>query len=42
MQITKQLRVSSFQIIIGSFLGIILLGALLLMLPVSSSDGARR
>ena len=39
MQITKQLRVSSFQIIIGSFLGIILLGALLLMLPVSSSEG---
>ncbi len=39
MQITKQLRVSSFQIIIGSFLAVILLGAGLLMLPVSSSEG---
>ena len=37
MQLTKHLRVSSFQIITGSFLGIILLGAFVLMLPVSSS-----
>ena len=39
MQLTKHLRVSSFQIITGSFLGIILLGAFLLMLPVSSAEG---
>ena len=39
MQLTKRLRVSSFQIITGSFLGIILLGAFLLMLPVSSAEG---
>ena len=39
MQLTKNLRVSSFQIITGSFLGIILLGAFMLMLPVSSVDG---
>ena len=39
MQITKQLRISSFQIIIGSFLAVILLGAGLLMLPVSSAQG---
>ena len=39
MQIRKHLRISSFQIIIGSFLGVILIGALLLMLPISSADG---
>ena len=39
MQLTKHLRVSSFQIITGSFLGIILLGAFVLMLPVSSAEG---
>ena len=39
MQIRKHLRISSFQIIIGSFLGAILIGALLLMLPISSADG---
>lgn len=35
----KQLKVSSFQIIIGSFLAIILLGAFVLMLPVCSAEG---
>ena len=40
MQLTKNLRVSSFQIITGSFLVIILLGAFMLTLPVSSVDGA--
>ncbi|MBQ8054524.1 MAG: Trk family potassium uptake protein [Lachnospiraceae bacterium] len=39
MQLTKNLRVSSFQIITGSFLVIILLGAFMLTLPVSSADG---
>ncbi len=39
MKISRQLRISSFQIIIGSFLAIILLGALVLMLPVCSADG---
>ena len=39
MQLTKHLRVSSFQIITGSFMLIILLGAFLLMLPVSSAEG---
>lgn len=39
MQLTKNLRVSSFQIITGSFLVIILLGAFMLTLPVSSVDG---
>ena len=39
MQLTKHLRVSSFQIITGSFLLIILLGALVLTLPVSSAEG---
>ena len=32
-------KISSFQIIIGSFLGIILLGTFLLMLPISSAEG---
>ena len=40
MQLTKNLRVSSFQLITGSFLVIILLGAFMLTLPVSSVDGA--
>ena len=40
MRITKLLRISSFQIIIGSFLAVILTGTLLLMLPVSSAEGA--
>ena len=39
MRITKQLRISSFQIIIGSFLAVILTGTFLLMLPVSSAEG---
>ena len=39
MRITKLLRISSFQIIIGSFLAVILTGTLLLMLPVSSAEG---
>ena len=34
-------RLTSFQIIILGFLGVILLGALLLMLPVSSSHGGK-
>lgn len=34
-----RIRISSFQIIIGSFLGIILIGAVILMLPVSSAEG---
>ena len=33
-----RLRISSFQIITGSFLGVILLGALILMLPISSVE----
>ena len=32
-------RLSSFQIIISGFVGVILLGALLLMLPVSTTEG---
>ena len=32
-------RLSSFQIIISGFIGVILLGALLLMLPVSTAEG---
>ena len=39
MQLTKQLRISSFQIITGSFLGVILTGTVLLMLPISSAEG---
>ena len=39
MRITKLLRISSFQIIIGSFLAVILTGTFLLMLPVSSAEG---
>ena len=38
--VNKQFRISSFQIIIGSFLAIILTGTILLMLPVSSRDGS--
>ena len=34
-------RLTSFQIIILGFLGVILLGALLLMLPVSSRHSGR-
>ena len=34
-----QIKISSFQIIIGSFLAIILTGALLLMLPLCSAAG---
>ena len=37
--ITRQIKISSFQIIIGSFLAVILLGAFLLMLPISSAAG---
>lgn len=36
--IKKKRRLSSFQIIILGFVGVILLGALLLMLPISSQD----
>ena len=36
--IKKRKRLSSFQIIILGFVGVILLGALLLMLPISSQD----
>ena len=36
--IKKKKRLSSFQIIILGFVGVILLGALLLMLPISSQD----
>lgn len=36
--VRRKHRLSSFQIIISSFAGVILLGAMLLMLPVSASD----
>ena len=35
----RKRRLSSFQIIISGFVGVILLGALLLMLPVSTTEG---
>lgn len=38
-RINRQIKISSFQIIIGSFLAIILTGTVLLMLPVSSRHG---
>ena len=38
-RINRQIRISSFQIIIGSFLAIILTGTVLLMLPFSSRQG---
>ena len=38
--IKKRKRLSSFQIIILGFVGVILLGALLLMLPISAKDRA--
>jgi len=38
--IKKRKRLTSFQIIIFGFIGMILLGALLLMLPISSKSGA--
>ena len=37
--IRRKHRLSSFQIIISGFVGVILLGALLLMLPVSTTEG---
>ena len=37
--IRRKRRLSSFQIIISGFVGVILLGALLLMLPVSTTEG---
>ena len=37
--IHKKNRFTSFQIIIGGFIAVILIGALLLMLPVSSKAG---
>ena len=37
--IPQKHRLSSFQIIISGFVGVILLGALLLMLPVSTTEG---
>ena len=36
----KKRRLTSFQIILIGFFGVILLGALLLMLPISASDGS--
>ena len=39
MRYIYSFKISSFQIIIGSFLAIILLGAFLLMLPISSAEG---
>ena len=39
MRINRHLRISSFQIIIGSFLAVILLGAFFLMLPFCSAQG---
>ncbi len=38
--IKKKRRLTSFQIILIGFFGVILLGALLLMLPISASDGS--
>ncbi len=38
-QIKKRKRLTSFQIILLGFIGVILLGALLLMLPISSKSG---
>ena len=35
----KKLKLSSFQVILLGFLGLILAGALLLMLPISSQKG---
>ena len=35
----RRRRLSSFQIIIIGFAGVILLGALLLMLPISTTNG---
>ena len=37
--IRRKRRLSSFQIIILGFAGVILLGALLLMLPISTTGG---
>ena len=37
--VCRKHRLSSFQIIISGFVGVILLGALLLMLPVSTTEG---
>ena len=42
MRYIYSFKISSFQIIIGSFLAIILLGAFLLMLPISSAEGSGR
>lgn len=39
MKVFRKVRISSFQIIIGSFLAIILTGTLLLMLPAASQQG---
>ena len=39
--INRKIKISSFQIIIGSFLAIILTGTLLLMLPFSSRQGVQ-
>ena len=38
-QIKNRKRLTSFQIILLGFIGVILLGALILMLPISSSSG---
>ena len=37
--ISRRFQLSSFQIIILGFAGVILLGALLLMLPISTQEG---
>ena len=39
MPVHKKIRLSSFQIIILGFMGVILMGACLLVLPVSSREG---
>ena len=36
----KKKRLTSARIIIGGFMGVILIGAFLLMLPISSKSGA--
>ncbi|MBP5242243.1 MAG: Trk family potassium uptake protein [Clostridia bacterium] len=40
MKLKRKIELSSFQIILLSFAGVILIGALLLMLPVSNREGA--
>ncbi|MBP5242866.1 MAG: Trk family potassium uptake protein, partial [Clostridia bacterium] len=40
MKLKRKIKLSSFQIILLSFAGVILIGALLLMLPISNRDGS--